>query len=136
VDLRVLGMIPDYSWNRGTVFMDRATLKQVFSDDRIDLCDVYAQPDAVATGENNLRAYAAGHAVVVATRAELRDYIANAVRRLYALVQVQQLVVGIVAALGVVTALLISGGGGSSGCSGPSGRRGLRCCDRCWRRRG
>jgi putative ABC transport system permease protein len=44
----------------------------------------------------------------MATRADLRDYITGVIRRLYALVQVQQLVVGIVAGLGVVTALLIS----------------------------
>lgn len=107
-DLRVLGTIPDYSWNRGTVFMDRATLKRVFDDDRIDICDVYAAPAALATAERQLRDFAGRRSLVIATRADLKGYISDVIRRLYALIQVQQLVVGAVAALGVVTALLIS----------------------------
>jgi putative ABC transport system permease protein len=106
--LRILGTIPDYSWNRGTAFIDRSTLKQVFSDDRVDICDVYTEPGALTAVENAIREFAARRSLVVATRADLRDYITDVIRRLYALVKVQQLVVGVVAALGVVTSLLIS----------------------------
>jgi putative ABC transport system permease protein len=106
--LRVLGSIPDYSWNRGTVFIDRSTLKQVFDDDRVDICDVFGDPKAMAIGAKQVSDFAARHSLVVVTRADLRGYITDVIRRLYALVQVQQLVIGVVAALGVVTALLIS----------------------------
>jgi putative ABC transport system permease protein len=106
--LRVLGTIPDYSWNRGTIFIDRSTLKTVFNDDGVDICDVYAEPGALTVGEHAVRDFAGRRSLVMATRADLRDYITGVIRRLYALVQVQQLVVGIVAGLGVVTALLIS----------------------------
>jgi putative ABC transport system permease protein len=107
-DLRVLGTMPDYSWNRGTVFIGRATLKQVFDDDRVDICDVYTEPEAFATAQTAVRDLASRRSLVVATRADLKDYITDVIHRLYALVHVQQLVVGAVAALGVVTALLIS----------------------------
>jgi putative ABC transport system permease protein len=106
--LRVLGSIPDYSWNRGTVFIDRSTLKQVFDDDRVDICDVFGEPEAMAVGAKQVSDFAARQSLVVVTRADLRGYITDVIRRLYALVQVQQLVVGVVAGLGVVTALLIS----------------------------
>jgi putative ABC transport system permease protein len=109
-DLRVIGCIPDYSWNRGTVFIDRSTLKRVFEDDRVDICDVFLdrKPGTSATAERLVRDLAGRQSLAVLTRADLRGYITDVIHRLYALVQVQQLVVGVVAALGVVTALLIS----------------------------
>jgi putative ABC transport system permease protein len=82
----------------------------VFDDDRVDVIDVFLDSTGpgAAAGVRAVRAAAARRALAVATRAELRGYIIDVIRRLYALVQVQQLVVGVVAALGVVTALLIS----------------------------
>ena len=108
VNLRILGTIPDYSWNRGTVFIDRSTLKTVFGDDRVDICDVYTEPGQRATARNAIREFTGRRSLVMMEKSDLRDYITGVIRRLYALVQVQQLVVGIVAGLGVVTALLIS----------------------------
>src|SRR5262249_43824725 len=110
VNLRVVGAITDYSWNRGVVFLDRSTLKQVYDDDRVDVFDVFldAEPEASATGEKSIRDTASRHALAVLTRADLHGYVTDVIHRLYALVQVQQLVVAAVAALGVVTALLIS----------------------------
>jgi putative ABC transport system permease protein len=104
--LRVVGTITDYSWNRGTIFIDRSTQRQVFDDDRVDIFDVFLAPGAA--GESAVRALAGRRALAVLTRADLRGYISDVIRRLYALVQAQQAVVGVVAALGVVTALLIS----------------------------
>ncbi len=109
--LRVAGTITDYSWNRGTVFIDRSTQAQVFDDDQVDVFDVFLTPGAPgvsAAGEAAVRELASRQALAVLTRADLKGYITDVVRRLYALIQVQQVVVGAVAALGVVTALLIS----------------------------
>ena len=50
----------------------------------------------------------AEHALVALTGDELRRGVSSAIRRLYSLLYVQEGIVGIVAALGVVTALLIS----------------------------
>ena len=108
VRLRVLGSIPDYSWNRGTIFIGRATLKQVFDDDRVDICDVFCQPGERATADKSIRTFAGRRALAMLTQADLRGYVTDVVRRFYALTQVQQVVVGAVAGLGVVTALLIS----------------------------
>ncbi|HEY1375172.1 MAG TPA: FtsX-like permease family protein, partial [Gemmataceae bacterium] len=109
-DLRVLGAIPDYSWNRGSIFLDRSTLRRVFGDDRTDICDVYlsGDPDEASAAQQVVYDLVRRRSLALATKADLKGYITDVIRRLYALVQVQQTVVGVVAALGVVTALLIS----------------------------
>src|SRR5262249_25661085 len=90
---------------------------QVFDDDQVDVFDVFLNPDPSGepgasapgfSGASALRQLAWRRALAVLTRADLKGYITDVVRRLYALIQVQQIVVGAVAALGVVTALLIS----------------------------
>lgn len=106
--LRVVGTLEDYSWNRGTVLVDRATLIGTFHDDQADILDIYLQPGREAEGETAVRDFAAQQALFVMTRADLLGYIRGAIRRLFALITVQELVVCVVAALGVVTALLIS----------------------------
>src|SRR5262249_22438703 len=55
-----------------------------------------------------LRQWGAEYALVALTRAELRQRVATTIRRLYAIPAAQGLVVGLVAGLGVVIALLIS----------------------------
>lgn len=109
-ELRVVGTMTDYSWNRGTVFIDRSTLKAIFDDDGVDLFDIFlgGSPESRSAGEAAVRTVATKYALTVVTRDGLRSYITGVIRRLYALVQVQQIVVGVVAGLGVVTALLIS----------------------------
>src|SRR5262249_4449847 len=48
------------------------------------------------------------YGLVVLTRAEVQEHIDGMLQRLYAIAYSQEIVVGVVAALGVVTALLIS----------------------------
>jgi putative ABC transport system permease protein len=107
-ELRVIGAVPDYSWTRGTVFIDRSTLWDVFEDDRVDIYEVYLKGGERTAAEAAVRAVAARRALTVVTRDDLRGYISGALHRLFGLVQVQQFIVGTVASLGVVTALLIS----------------------------
>ena len=44
VPLRIAGTVRDYSWSRGTVFMDRARYARLFGDELIDMCHVFLQP--------------------------------------------------------------------------------------------
>jgi len=108
--LRIIGTVPDYTWNRGTLYLDRPRYVRDFDDDLVDSFDVYLKPgaDVEAVRETIARRWGAPESLVVMTRAELRQTIADVVHRLYALAYAQQIVVGLVAGLGVVTALLIS----------------------------
>src|SRR5262249_37733393 len=46
VELRVLGTMLDYSWNRGVVFMDLGFYRQQFEDPLVDVFDVFLRPGA------------------------------------------------------------------------------------------
>jgi putative ABC transport system permease protein len=109
--LHVLGTIIDYSWNRGTVIMDWEVHRKQFKDDdqRVDVYDVYLNPGAPAQGiRTRIARTFVDKGLVVLTHEELQQHIATIIERLYAIAYAQQLVVAVVAALGVVTALLIS----------------------------
>ncbi len=109
VKLTILDTIRDYSWSRGTVFLDRADYATLFQDPLVDIAHVYladAAPDSPASVE--LAALAQSRGLVVQDRGTVRKFLADLIDRVYVLAFMQQIVVGIVAALGVITALLIS----------------------------
>lgn len=110
VDLQVIGTVRDYSWSRGTVFMDRKRYAQRFGDDLIDMCHVFLKRDHAnePTPDNPLNAYVTRKGLFVTDKDSLRQFLSELINRVYLLAYLQQLVIGVVAALGVVTALLIS----------------------------
>jgi putative ABC transport system permease protein len=112
VEVAVIGTMLDYSWGRGTVIMDRQHYRRLFGDDLVDVYDVYLRPDAgrapAAARETIARRWGAQEGLVVLTRDELRDEIRATIRRIYAVGYAQEMLVVLVAALGVVMALSIS----------------------------
>lgn len=110
VELHVVGFLLDYSWNRGSIFMDLEQYRQRFEDRDVDIYDLYLRDDAnpETVREQVLRRYGASDSLVVLTRPELRQRIAGMIRRLHSIAYAQELVGALVAGLGVVTALLIS----------------------------
>ncbi|MDB5307482.1 MAG: macB 1 [Gemmataceae bacterium] len=110
VPLRVIGTVRDYSWSRGTIFMDRARYARLFGDELIDICHVFLKPDQTGTaaGSRPVEAVAAANGLFVTDKDSLRKFLSELINRVYLLAYLQQIVVGVVAALGVVTALLIS----------------------------
>lgn len=110
VSLRVIGTVKDYSWSRGTVFMDRARYAQLFGDNLVDMCHVFAKPGQAGSAASDLvlDRFAADKGLFVTDRDALRKFLSELISRVYLLAYLQQIVVGVVAALGVVTALLIS----------------------------
>ena len=106
VTVNVIGTIRDYSWSRGTVFMDRARYAKLFGDDLVDICHVFAKPGQ--SGSQSVEKYAGSKGLFVTDKDSLRKFLSELINRVYLLAYLQQIVVGVVAALGVVTALLIS----------------------------
>jgi putative ABC transport system permease protein len=107
VRLRIVGAVRDYTWSRGTIFMDRARYARLFGDDLIDMCHVFVSGGAPGGGAA-LERYTAHRGLLVTPRDSLRKFLSELISRIYVLAAMQQIVVGVVAALGVVTALLIS----------------------------
>ena len=109
VDIQVIGVGQDYSWNQGTVFMDRAVYARLFNDALVDQYHVFfkQEADQAATFER-VQAYATGNDLLIQDQKSVQLYLVGVIDRLFRVAYLQQVVVGVVAALGVVTALLIS----------------------------
>ena len=111
VKLVVLDQEQDYSWSRGTMFIDRAVYSRLFRDTQIDIAHVFVtreSPEDTFAAKARVNAFAADKGYITADRGVLRKILGDIIERVYKLVHLQQIVVGLVAALGVVTSLLIS----------------------------
>lgn len=112
IALKIIGTVVDYTWQRGTLLVDRTWYARAFADDQVDLFEVYLLPGVDARDfQKELTkpgGWAGRNAVFVARRDELRDAISSQLERIYHLAYAQEFVVGLVALLGVVSALFIS----------------------------
>ncbi len=96
------------------LFLDRNRYKREFNAERVDIFDVYLPQGADAAAIAQARAdlaqasVSADHSLVAITGADLRREIGAMIRRLHSIAYLQEGVVGNVAALGVVAALMIS----------------------------
>jgi putative ABC transport system permease protein len=108
--LEVIGVAVDYTWNRGTVLVDRAWFKQAFGDDTVDIWDIYLSPGANPASVRNeiLTKWGRQEALYAATRGEMHDSIEKGIDRVYLLGYAQFFIIGLVTLLGVVSALFIS----------------------------
>jgi putative ABC transport system permease protein len=110
VELHVVGRLADYSWNHGSIVVNRALYLQRWEDARVDLYEVYLPPgsDGRAAQEALLQEHGAEHGLFVLRQGEVQGRINATIEELYAIALAQLVVVMFVAALGVVTALSIS----------------------------
>ncbi len=108
VPLRIVGVIPEYSWARGTILLDRHFYAQAFQDPLIDTIHVFLKPGSGPEEWQEVKQLADRQALVVVSRRDFDSMVTSFIRRLYLLSYMQQLAIGVVAALGVVMALLIS----------------------------
>jgi putative ABC transport system permease protein len=110
LELEVIGTVVDYTWNRGTILIDRAWYRREFNDSLVDVFDVYLEPgaDAQAVKGEIERRWGKQEAVFVMTRGEVNREVRVQLQSVYGMAYAQQIVVGLVALLGVVSALFIS----------------------------
>jgi putative ABC transport system permease protein len=113
VALHVVGQFVDYSWNHGSIIVNRALYLKHWEDPRVDLYDVYLTPGVGSRAVHNLqesilKAYGAEHGLFVLRQDELQGHIDETIEQLYGIALGQQIAVMFVAGLGAVTALLIS----------------------------
>jgi putative ABC transport system permease protein len=113
VELHVVGQLVDYSWNHGSLIVNRALYLKHWEDPRVDLYDVYLTAGADGRAvldlqESILKAYGAEHGLYVLRQDELQRHIDETIEQLYGIALAQQVAVMFVAGLGAVTALLIS----------------------------
>ena len=140
VTLEVLGSLTDYTWNRGTILVNREWYRKEYSDDQVDIYDVWLKPgvDTDAMHET-LRdsSLAQDNVLMAVTRAQFRADLSSVLQRIYGLAYAQQFIVGMVALLGVIGVCLSPScnGAGSSACCVRSGQRGARFSSPSWPRR-
>jgi len=108
VPLRIVDVIEEYSWARGTILLDRRFYATVFQDPLIDTVHVFLKPGGGREAWDQVRELADREALVVVSRDDFDNLVTSFIRRMYLFAYMQQLAIGIVAALGVVMALLIS----------------------------
>lgn len=111
VTLEVLGKITDYTWNRGTILVNRDWYRKEYHDDQVDICDVWLRPEAdLDTVHQTLldSSLASDNVLTAITRAQFRADLSSVLQRIYGLAYAQQFIVGMVALLGVISALFIS----------------------------
>jgi putative ABC transport system permease protein len=111
LELEVIGTVLDYAWNRGTIMVDRRWYREAFADPQVDLWDIYLKPDARYPEFVPFlihKGWGAREALFTATRDELHEDVRAQLHRIYYLSYAQQFVVGLVALLGVLSAVFIS----------------------------
>jgi putative ABC transport system permease protein len=111
VTVEVLGTLQDYTWNRGTIIVNRGWFRKKFKDDQVDIFDVWLK-DGVDRDEMakdlEQQGWVKEGLLVVVTREKGRDVIVSMIRKLYGMLYAQQFIVGLVALLGVMSSLFIS----------------------------
>jgi putative ABC transport system permease protein len=106
VTMNVIDTVVDYSWSRGTIIIDRDAYAKAFADSRVDLVHVFLKDGE--SGRQTAEDYCIKNSLTLVARDDAHTLLIGLVDRLNSLAYVQQIVVGLVASLGVVTALLIS----------------------------
>jgi putative ABC transport system permease protein len=107
VKLHVIGMMVDYSWNLGTIMINRSDYVRHWKDEKVTVFDVYLYP---GTDANAVKQKIASQPYDLhpLTRVELQGRIDDMIKQIYSIAYGQQIVVIVVAILGVVMTLLIS----------------------------
>jgi putative ABC transport system permease protein len=109
-EFAVVGVLVDYTSDRGSIMMDRAVYRRLWNDDRVDTFDLMLKqgydPESVRTEIN--RHFAGLRNVFILTNKDMRSEIMRLTDQFLSLQYVQILVAVLVAVLGIVNSLMVS----------------------------
>lgn len=109
VPLEVIGVGRDYTWSMGTLFIDRSKYVELFGEDVVDQYQVFFEPGAdFDTTFEAVRQHTDRHGLLAQNRESVHLYLGGMLDRIFLIAYLQQIIVAVVATLGVVMALLIS----------------------------
>jgi putative ABC transport system permease protein len=106
---KVVGVHVDYSSDLGAALLDRSDFLNVFSDTSVDSFEVWVTEgsDPVAVRET-IRNMFPDKQLFIQTNTEFREEIHSAVNQIFAMADVMQLLVIIIAVIGILNTLLVS----------------------------
>jgi putative ABC transport system permease protein len=109
-DRPVLGLIEDYTSEKGTIFMDRELYKKYWQDSAIDIIDINLRPgvDHAAFKAELQRLLAGSQRAFIYTNEDYKQYVINLIDQFFTLNYMQMVVAVFVAALGIINTLIIS----------------------------
>ena len=110
IRLPIVGILPDYTDQQGTIFVDRSVFTKFWRDDSVSDFRVFVAPgeDVSTVRRRILERYSGERHVFVLTNSEARDYVLRIADRWFGLVNLQVGVAVMVAILGIVNALTVS----------------------------
>jgi putative ABC transport system permease protein len=110
LDRPILGLVENYSSEKGTVFMDRSLYKKFWGDSGVDSIDVNLLPGANrAAVKGAIEQLVAGEQqAFVYTNQEYEQWVMGLVNQFFTLHYMQMVIAICVAVLGIVNTLIIS----------------------------
>jgi len=109
-DLPILGIVEDYTSEKGAIFFDRELYKRYWNDPAVDIINLSVNKGVnVAEMKQQVqRAVRGQHRAFIFTNAEYKKYIMDLINGFFVLNYMQMAVAVIIAALGIVNTLIIS----------------------------
>ena len=110
VKLPIVGVLPDYTDQQGTIFLDRHVFVRYWLDDAVSDFRVFVSTgaDPAEVRQRILSQLSGTRHVFVLTNTEARDYVLRVADRWFTLVNIQIAIAVVVAILGIVNALTVS----------------------------
>jgi putative ABC transport system permease protein len=107
---RIVGTVQNYSWNRGTIIIDRDVYKKWLGDTLVDQFDIFLEPgvDPATIQRQIEESVGPEHDLVVLTNASLREHILKMLRHFYVLIYANAFMAMTISFLGVANTLAIS----------------------------
>ena len=109
-DRPIVGVIEDYTSEKGTIFMERDLYKRYWNDPAIDIINVNLNPgvERVAFKGELQRAIKGQQRAFIYTQEEWRAWVLKLLDQFFSMMYMQMLVAIFTAAVGIVNALIIS----------------------------
>jgi len=107
---QIVGVIEDYTSEKGAVFLDRSLTRLYWNDDSVDILDVNLQPNVDRNQFKTLlqQAIKDEHRAFVYTNDEYKRWVINLIDGFFVLNYMQMAIAILVATLGIINTLIIS----------------------------